>query len=88
MDAGFESEVGQISTGKRSPQVGVAGMFLLLICGLGSIAIGVSGVGFSGDHEFLRWLPVVVGAPILLIGLISIPIELGALKSGDPDPDA
>lgn len=82
LDAGLESEVGRIETsGDRRPRIGLPGAFLLLVSGLGSIAIGVIGVGFSGDYEVLRWLPVAVGAYITLIGLISIPVELSQARS-------
>lgn len=79
---GVEAEIGRIEGSKGgSRRLGVAGIFLLLISGLGSIAIGALSLGFSGDHEDLRWLPVGIGAIITLIGLVSIPVELGLIKA-------
>ncbi len=84
VDAGIESEVGRIDGGEsRAPRLGVPGMFLLLVSGLGSIAIGILGVGFSDDHEILRWFPFVVGVLITVIGLTAIPVEMGAIKAED-----
>ena len=82
VEPAVEAEIGRIEGSKGgSRRLGVAGIFLLLSSGLGSIAIGVIGLGFSGDYESLRWLPVAVGAFITLIGLVSIPVELGLIKA-------
>ena len=63
-------------------------MFLLLISGLGSIAIGILSIGFPDDYEYLRWLPFAVGVAITVIGLTSIPVELGLIKAGSGAADA
>lgn len=81
-DLELESEMRRIGLGGRQvPLLGVPGMSLLLICGLGSIVIGIASVGFPAGYEYLRWFPVLVGSLITLIGLISIPIELGKIKA-------
>jgi len=76
-----ESEVGRI---ERSP-VGEApgtwpGFALMLAIGLGSLAIGVFEVGFTGGDEGFRWLPIVVGILLILLTLISLPARLGWLE--------
>ncbi|HMT04135.1 MAG: hypothetical protein KDB48_00470 [Solirubrobacterales bacterium] len=89
IDASVEAEIGRIETGEgRNLRLGVPGMFLLLISGLGSIAIGILSIGFPDDYEYLRWLPFAVGVAITVIGLTSIPVELGLIKAGSGAADA
>lgn len=92
VEAASEVEIGRVEASKdQAPRVGLAGAFLLLLCGLGSIAIGIFSVGFPDDQEVLRWFPFAVGALITLLGLTSVAVELGrggdeVAESGDKRP--
>ena len=73
-----EKEIGLIQgSGGAEKQGTWPGFFFMLAIGLGSMAIGILGLGFDGDHGYLRWLPVVVGAIFTLLTLISLPVRLG-----------
>ena len=75
-----ESEIGRIA-GREDNGVGyrLLGLGLLLVIGLGSMAIGFFDVGFSAEYESLRWLPFAVGILITTFVLITIPIRFGAV---------
>jgi len=78
------SEIGQIQgMGGPEKQGTWPGFAFMLAVGLGSMAIGILGVGFGGDHDYLRWLPVVVGVVFTFLTLISLPARLGII-----DPEA
>jgi hypothetical protein len=79
-----ESEIGSIQDSSGAGKSGTwPGFAFMLAVGLGSMAIGIFGVGFTGDDEYLRWLPIVVGAVFTLLTLISLPVRLGKF-----DPEA
>ena len=89
VDAGVETEVGRIEGRKtRTARFGAPGLVLLVLTGIGSIAIGILGLGFSADHESLRWIPFAVGVLITFIALISIPVEAGWVKAEPGSADS
>ena len=77
-------EIGQIQGMGGPAKSGTwPGFFFMLAIGLGSMSIGIFGIGFAGDDDYLRWLPIVVGAVFTLLTLISLPVRLGRF-----DPEA
>ena len=57
-----EAQIGQIAGREgRAPGYRLLGLALLLVIGLGSMAIGFFEVGFPADYESLRWIPLAVG---------------------------
>lgn len=68
----------------RDPERGrryALGLTLILAIGLGSLAIGVLGLGFDDGSEW-RWVPVAVGGIVTFLALLTIPARLGAERWG------
>lgn len=52
------------------------GISLVVLVGLGSLAIGIFELGFDAEESAWRWLPIGVGAIVTLFAAISIPIRM------------
>ncbi|MBK8293292.1 MAG: SHOCT domain-containing protein [Solirubrobacterales bacterium] len=74
-----EAEIGRIegSAGQEKSNSWL-GLALLLVIGIGSLAIGIFKVGFTGDSESLRWLPLGAGILVTTFAVITIPARMGA----------
>ena len=76
-----EGEIGRIErSGVRGAPGTWPGFALMLAIGLGSMALGIFEVGFTGDDQGYRWLPIVMGILITLLTFISLPARLGWLE--------
>ncbi len=63
------------------------GLTLVLTIGIGSLAIGILGIGFDQGSDW-RWVPIVVGGIVTLFALLTIPARLGAERWGPGGPGA